>query len=84
MNDAQRYLFRKKLGATIRSERFSAEITQAELAAFLGIGRTSVSEIESGRRGVLAEELVMTARRFGVTVERLLAAYPAEAARGEG
>ena len=47
-------------------------MTQDDLAALLGIGKTAVCRIEIGERGLTAAELALLATHFGVSADFLL------------
>jgi len=47
--------------------------TQAEMAAYLGVDRGYISNIENGRRNVTLEMLWALARGFGMTMSKLIA-----------
>jgi len=63
---------RDELARRIRELRESRGLTQAEVAAALGLHRPAVSEIEAGRRAVTAEELSGLCRLLAVPVHVLL------------
>jgi Zn-dependent peptidase ImmA (M78 family)/DNA-binding XRE family transcriptional regulator len=54
-------------------------LTQAAIAAELGVHRPTISEIEAGRRAVTAEELYRLSALYGASVAEILADAPAEA-----
>jgi transcriptional regulator with XRE-family HTH domain len=60
------------LASRMRQARERAELSQGEVARRLGMHRPSISWIESGERNVLAVELVIFARLYGVSVLWLL------------
>lgn len=60
----------------MRALRAGADITQAELAEQLGIHRVAISKLESGARGVKAEELAGMARVFGVEIGKFFEEPP--------
>ena len=62
----------QSIGSNIRSARERLGMTQGFVAERLGIPRSAVSEIESGRRDVSALELHRLASLFGEPMERLL------------
>ena len=72
-------LTRNQIAARLRQLRESLGLTQAEVAANLGVHRPTVSEIEAGRRGVTAEELYKLAALYGAAVSEILAESPATA-----
>ncbi|GIW53038.1 MAG: hypothetical protein KatS3mg081_2393 [Gemmatimonadales bacterium] len=71
---------RKEIGERIRRARARLKLTQAEVAARLGIPRSAVSLIESGKRDVTALELYRLSKLLGVSMEGLLGV---EAREGE-
>ena len=50
--------FHARLGARVKELREKNELTQENLARALGLKRTSVVDIEKGKRKVCAEEVV--------------------------
>ena len=62
---------REAIASRLRAAREAAGLSQGQIARLLGWHRPTISEIEAGRRGVLAEELVEFARLYGVSVEWL-------------
>lgn len=65
-------LSKKDLGARLRAIREAHELTQAELAALLGIPHTNVSGIERGVRGLTLQQLVKLARALKVPPGEIL------------
>ncbi len=63
---------RDAVGSRVRELREAREMTQSELAALLGVSVPTVSRLESGERGLTAEELALLAGRFGVPADLLL------------
>jgi Zn-dependent peptidase ImmA (M78 family)/DNA-binding XRE family transcriptional regulator len=61
----------------LRELREAAGLTQGQVAAHLKLPRSAVSEMESGKRDVLAVELFELARLLGRPVEALVAVEPA-------
>lgn len=57
------------IGVRISEARAECGVTQAQLAAAIGIDRTALAKIESGSRRVAAVELVAMARELGRRVE---------------
>ena len=47
----------EKMGARVRQARADAGVTQADLARLLGVSRSALSMIETGKRRVTAVEL---------------------------
>lgn len=64
------------LGATIRSKRDSAGMSQDVLASKVGLSRTSVTNIERGRQSVLVHQLYLFAEALGVEPAALLPDAP--------
>ena len=62
----------RSLGDRIRRERVMWGMTQDELSEASGIARDKIAKIETGRRGVDAEELGVFARIFQLTVDALV------------
>lgn len=60
------------LNERIRKARTDLHLSQEYVANFLGIGRSSVAEMESGKRSVKAEELEKLSDLFLIPVEVLL------------
>lgn len=60
------------MGARLRAIREAHELTQAQLAALLGIPHTNVSGIERGVRGLTIQQLVKIARALKVPPAELL------------
>lgn len=64
------------LGATIARERRAADITQAELAAHLGVTKAAVSKWELGQSMPDVALLPRLAAYFGITLDELFAYRP--------
>lgn len=60
------------LGRLVRAQRESASVTQGELARLVGMTRTSISNIESGRQKLQIHTLYDIARALKVPPEALL------------
>jgi Zn-dependent peptidase ImmA (M78 family)/transcriptional regulator with XRE-family HTH domain len=58
-----------QIGARVAEARLERGVTQAQLAAGVGMDRTVLAKIESGSRRVAAVELVAIARELGRRVE---------------
>lgn len=58
-----------EIGARVAEARAERGVTQAQLAAAIGMDRTALAKIESGARRVAAVELVAIARELGRRVE---------------
>ena len=63
---------RQGLASRLKLAREMAGLTQGQVATQLGWHRPTVSEMEAGRRRVLAEELNTLAELYGVNVPWLL------------
>lgn len=62
---------RKLIGSRLAIARKRAGLSQSQVANKLNLPRPSISEIESGRRRVAAEELVMFAELYSVDMNWL-------------
>lgn len=62
-NDPERMEIAKRL----RAAREQCGLSQGQVADMMGMQRPSVSELEAGRRGVSAEELVKFAKIYAVS-----------------
>jgi len=62
---------RKLIGSRLALARRRAGLSQSQVAIELKLPRPSISEIESGRRRVAAEELVMFAELYLVDMDWL-------------
>ncbi len=63
--------FRQEVGVRIKLLRKPRGITQAVLAKQLGLSRTTVANMESGRQSITLDMAWRIAIVLGVTVERL-------------
>lgn len=63
---------RQDIGERLRRAREVAGLSQVQAAEFLHMRRPSISEAESGRRRVAAEELAELARLYSVSSDWLL------------
>jgi transcriptional regulator with XRE-family HTH domain len=63
---------RARFGERLRSLRKGRGMTQVELADYLGLRRTYVSDLERGKRNVSLMTLEIIARGFGLSVSKLL------------
>ena len=64
------------IGERLKSARELAGLSQVQVAELLKIRRPSVSEVESGRRDLSADELRRFADIYGVSVSWLLGVDP--------
>ena len=60
------YLYRRRIGKSLRALREQADMTQAQLAHQLDIGPSAVAGMESGRVGVAPERYEEIASLFGL------------------
>jgi transcriptional regulator with XRE-family HTH domain len=67
MND-----FNRHLGMKIKRKREQVNMSQEKLAEILSISRTSLSQIENGRRELKSVELVEISKAFNCSVDELL------------
>lgn len=63
---------RDKIAARIKDARIMSGLSQAQAAAKLGLQRPAISEIESGKRKVSAEEIIQFAELYKVDTSWLL------------
>jgi transcriptional regulator with XRE-family HTH domain len=63
---------REKIAARLKEARVASGLSQDEAAKQLGLKRPAVSEIESGRRKVTAEEIIHFAEMYRVNKSWLL------------
>lgn len=71
----------RRVGGLIAGARRAAGLSQAALAAQVGVGRTAMSRIESGSRGLASVELARIARALGRPMDSFLSH---ELAPGQG
>ncbi len=64
--------FYRALGERLKKVRTSKKIYQSELARAVGLSRTSISNIESGRQPVEVRVLVEIATILGTSISRLI------------
>jgi transcriptional regulator with XRE-family HTH domain len=69
-----------ELGARIAQLRKSADITQVQLAEFLGVSQQTVNAYEMGHRRMAISALPRLARLLGVSIEELFG-EPARASK---
>ncbi|MFF9280891.1 helix-turn-helix domain-containing protein [Streptomyces griseosporeus] len=73
----------RRLGAELRKLRLAAGMTTEQAAALLGVPRTNVPNMESGRSGISAERVRTLAANYGCTDDDLVDALAAMAAGRE-
>jgi transcriptional regulator with XRE-family HTH domain len=64
----------ERIGREIAAHRTNARLSQAELAALIGLTRTSISNIESGRQKMLVHTLIDIADSLRVPTSALIPA----------
>ena len=64
--------FYKRLGKKIKKLRKETGLSQERLSRMLKINRVSLSQIESGERGISAEEIAEFAKIFNISTDTLL------------
>ena len=62
----------KQLGQKIKKLRDERELSQEELAKFIGISRAALSEVERGNRSLDVFELTKIAKIFELSIDELL------------
>src|SRR5574342_274955 len=62
-----------EVGRRIRAARAEAALTQAELAARLGMTRSSIANLEAGRQRIPLHQFVVIATNLGAEPSHLLA-----------
>lgn len=72
--------YRREYGRRLAAARVDAGLTQAELGAQIGLTRASVCNIEAGRQGQLAEQVLAAARATRVDPCWLLTGRPEQTA----
>ena len=78
MNNKSNTSERKKIAERLKEARALAGLSQESAAKILGIQRPAVSEIESGRRKVSAEEIIQFSKIYKVSTSWLLLKDEAE------
>ena len=61
-----------RFGRRLSQLRHSRQLTQAQLADFLGMDRSFISDLERGKKSISLSYLDTIARRFNLTLEQLL------------
>ena len=64
---------RERIASRLALAREQAGLTQGQVAELLDLPRPSISEIEAGRRKVVADEIAEFAEVYGVSLDWLLA-----------
>lgn len=63
----------EELGQRLKELREQSGVTQAELAAALGLGQSAISRLEDGSRALTARELAAASAALGVSLNQLVA-----------
>lgn len=64
--------FSQKIGKRIREERLRLKLTQERLAEDVNLSMAYIGQVERGDRSLTLENLIIVAKRLGVTVDYLL------------
>lgn len=64
--------FSQKIGKCIREERLRLNLTQERLAEDVNLSMAYIGQVERGDRSLTLENLIIVAKRLGVTVDYLL------------
>ena len=64
--------FSQKIGKRIREERLRLNLTQERLAEDVSLSMAYIGQVERGDRSLTLENLIIVAKRLGVTVDYLL------------
>lgn len=67
--------FYVQFGLRVKNARVSADLSQAELATKLGIARSSVANIESGRQRLPLHQLPLIARVLALSIDELVSDF---------
>ena len=66
----------KTINERIRKMRNEYHLSQEYVAKYLGVSRTTITQIESGNRKISADELSLFSKLFGVSADNLLNGKP--------
>lgn|SRR5690625_3770509 len=83
MNNKSNTSERKKIAERLKEARALAGLSQENAAKILGIQRPAISEIESGKRKVSAEEIIQFSKLYKVNTSWLLLKEESEAEMDE-
>ncbi len=64
--------FNVKLGKRLREIRQARGLSQEQIAKILGLNRSTVSQIENGKRSLAADELSSVSDALGISIDSLL------------
>lgn len=71
-SEAQLDRWRKAFASVLAQARRDADLSQPQVAAEMGWSRNTVSNLETGKRGVMGEEIFALARLYGIDVAVLI------------
>ena len=74
MNTKKKNVPSAAIASRLRIARERSGLSQSQVAKILGLHRPTVSEIEAGRRRVVAEEVVTLAELYGVNIPWIVGA----------
>jgi transcriptional regulator with XRE-family HTH domain len=80
----KRELDRSSLGDRLREARMYRGFSQEEVAEFVGVPRSSISQIENGQRGIDTLELQKISELFECSIDELVNEVPAPATDSRG
>lgn len=64
--------YSQKIGKRIREERLRLNLTQERLAEDVNLSMAYIGQVERGERSFTLENLIIVAKRLGVTIDYLL------------
>lgn len=62
----------QRLGGNIRRAREERDLNQGELAELIGMTRTSITNLETGRQGLQVYQLLRIARALSTSLDNLI------------
>jgi transcriptional regulator with XRE-family HTH domain len=63
-------MIKKQLGKRVRELRTHAHLSQEKFALLIGMDRTYLASVESGKRNISIENIDKIAKGFGMTLEK--------------
>lgn len=72
----------RTFGALVRDSRVRLGLTQAQLGKLVGLGRTAITNIESGKQTVALHQVYELAEALGTNPNRLLPPMPGRVNEG--
>lgn len=64
-------MIKETFGARVRELRVQANISQEKFALQIGMDRTYLASVESGKRNIAIENILKIANGFNITLEEL-------------